>query len=202
MATAEAGSQAGGMWLNLEVGCARSLRIHDKLLTFDQFAPGPGQRRSLVVEAAHTYFPEAGLESLPHLAEAELRQGLTGPLRAQIAASHPEDPNLATLRDALVTRLGGSADCTGALTLVDHIYLSRVVNGKVAPVITANCVWWYGHWRSANGGPSMRLADAMQQLAGSWLDNPDRRDIIDRRIIAEARAVVGNDPPELADHNV
>lgn len=150
------------MWLNLEAGCARSLRIRDKLMTFDQCDSGQGLRRALVVEAAHTYFPEAGLEGLPHLADAELRRGLTGPLRTRIAAAHPEDPHLATLRDALVTQLGGSADCTGALTLVDHVYLGRLVGGKVPPVITANCVWWYGYWRGANNGPSTAMAYAMQ----------------------------------------
>lgn len=192
-------THAGGMWLNLEAGCARSLRIHDKLITFDQFDSGQGRRRrALVVEAAHTLLPEAGLEDLPHLAQAELRQGLTGPLRARIAASQPEDPQLATLRDSLVTQLGGSADCIGALTLVDHVYLGRLVHGKVPPVITARCVWWYGYWR-ANNGPSTTMADALQDLAESWLASPAQRDVIDGRIIAEARAVVGDDPPELAD---
>lgn len=163
------------MWLNLEAGWARSLRIRDKVMTFDPCESGQGRRRALVVEAAHTtYFPEAGLEGLPHLAQAELRRGLTGPLRAQIAAAHPEDPNIATLRDALVGQLGGSADDTGALALVDHVYLGRLVDGKVPPVITASCVGWYGYGRGANDGPSTAMAHAMPDLAKSWLDSPAR----------------------------
>lgn len=39
-------------------------------------------------------------------------------------------------------------------------------------------------------------------VAASWLEEPAQRDVIDRRIIAEARAVVEDDPPDLADHTV
>ena len=191
------------MWLNLEAGCERVLRLHDKPMSFSTFDTGPGRpRRALVVEAAHTLLPEAGLEDLPHLAQAELRHGLTGPLRAEIAASSSDGPHLAALRDSLVTEDGGSADLRGALTLVDRVYLGRLMQGKVPPVITANCVWWYGYWRSANSGPSSAMADAMQNLAESWLSNPDQRGLIDERIMVEARAVVGDDPPELIDEAV
>ncbi len=192
------------MWLNLEAGCERSLRRHDKLKSFDKAASGPGRprRRALVVEAAHTLLPEAGLEDLPHLAQIELRHGLTGRLRAQIAASQSDDPQLAALRDLLVTQVGGSADTVGALTLVDRVYLGRLMQGAVPPIITAQCVRWYGYWRSANNGPSAAMANAVQGLAESWLNNPDQRSVINERIIAEARAVVGDDPPELVDQAV
>lgn len=191
------------MWLNLEAGCERSLRRHGKLESFDKFGSRPGRpRRALVVEAAHTLFPEAGIEDLPHVAQVELRHGLSGPLRAQIAASPSDDPQLVALRDSLVTQVGGSADSIGALTLVDRVYLGRLMQGKVPPVITAHCVWWYGYWRGANNGPSAAMSAAMQGLAESWLANPDQRSVIDERIIAEARAVVGDDPPELVDQAV
>lgn len=174
------------------------LRIRDTIMTFEQFDPEHRRRDALVVTAANTYFPEAGLDGLPSLARAELLQGLRGPLRRQIAAQ-PEDPNRATLRDALVDQLGGSADCMGALTLVDHVYQGRLVHGKVPPIITANCVWWYRYWRGVNNGPSITIADAMQDLAQLWMKEPDQRDAIDAHISAEARAVVGDDPPQLTD---
>jgi len=55
------------MWLNLEVGSARSLsrrtRVH---IDVPLVGAWPGsRRRALIVEAAHTYFPEAAVESLP-----------------------------------------------------------------------------------------------------------------------------------------
>lgn len=115
------------MWLQLEVGTARSLRrrvptaIDPAPLTDSQ---GHG-RRALVVEAAHTYFPEAGIEDLPALAREEIAAGLDGRLRRRIAASGADDPALPLLRDELVAQLGGTADITGALTVVDRVYTGR-----------------------------------------------------------------------------
>lgn len=64
-------------------------------------------RHALVVMAANTYFPEAGIEDLPMWAAIEVAHGLRGPLRERIATTQPEDPELTTLRDDLMVALGG-----------------------------------------------------------------------------------------------
>lgn len=114
-----------------------------------------------------------------------------------IAQTHPDDERLATLRDQLVARLGGSPDRRGALAVVDHVYLGRTVAGLVAPILAAQCVQWYGHWRSPD--ESAANTTALRDLTRAWIDEPERRPEVDERIIVVARAVVGWDPPQLAD---
>ena len=181
------------MWLQLEVGTARSLRrrvptaIDPAPLTDSQ---GHG-RRALVVEAAHTYFPEAGIEDLPALAREEIAAGLDGRLRRRIAASGADDPALPLLRDELVAQLGGTADTTGALTVVDRVYTGRQLRHLVPPIITASCVAWYGYWRSNNGGPSLAAAEALSHAADAWVAQPSRRPELDTEIIATAQLLAG-----------
>lgn len=178
------------MWLNLEAGTARSLRIrHGIHLDASDMSDG---RRALVVEAAHTYFPEAGLEELPAIAAAEVAAGLTGLLRSRFATTDPDDPVLSLLRDELIADLGGSADCTGALTVVDRVYASRLVRHQVPPIITARCIAWYGHWRSCNAGPALETAQALAQCANAWTVGPEWRTELDAEILTHARALAGD----------
>jgi len=98
--------------LTLEGGVLRDLhrRLHIDLPGVE---PSDDTRRSLVLDAAHTVFPEAAVQGLPDTARAELTAGLTGPLRHAIAAADPSDSALPGLRDQLVEHLtgdpGGSA---------------------------------------------------------------------------------------------
>ena len=191
------------MWLQLEVGTARSLRWH--VPTAINPAPmtdsqGHG-RRALVIEAAHTYFPEAGINDLPALAREEIAAGLGGRLRRRIAESGADDPALPLLRDELVARLGGTADATGALTVIDRVYAGRLLRHVVPPIITASCAAWYGYWRSNNGGPSLAAAEALSNAADAWVAQPSRRSELDIEIIANAQLLAGGQrvaPEDLA----
>ncbi len=181
------------MWLQLEVGTARSLcwrvptAINPAPATDSQ---GHG-RRALVIEAAHTYFPEAGIEDLPALAREEIVAGLDGRLRRGIAASGADDPTLPLLRDELVAQLGGTADATGALTVIDRVYAGRLLRHQVPPIIAARCLAWYGYWRSDNGGPSLAAAEALSHAADAWVAQPSRRPELDTEIIATAQLLAG-----------
>ena len=181
------------MWLQLEVGTARSLRWQVR----KPIDPAPVTnsqghvRRALVIEAAHTYFPEAGIEDLPALAREEVAAGLGGQLRRRIAESGADDASLPLLRDELVAQLGGTADATGALTVVDRVYTGRLLRHLVPPVITASCLAWYGYWRSNNGGPSLRAAEALSGAAEAWIAQPFRRPELDAEIIAHAHLLAG-----------
>ncbi|MFT4167153.1 MAG: hypothetical protein QM650_18095 [Microlunatus sp.] len=182
------------MWLNLEVGAARSLR---RLAPADVDVPsaddsGRYGRRALVVEAAHTYFPEAVIESLPELARTEIAAGLGGELRSRIAETDEDDPTLQRLCDRLVTRLGGTADVNGALTLVDRVYAGRLLRRQVPPIVTASCVAWHGHWRSTNGGPFLGVAEELRRAMENWIADPRQRPDLDVQIIAGARQLAGN----------
>lgn len=192
------------MWLNLEAGSAKFLRVRYRIPI--EVPPFPGTRwhgrRALVVEAALTELPESELEELPDIAAAEVEAGLGGPIRTQIARSTPRSPTLVALRDQLVEQLGGSADTTGALTLTDRVHLGRLMHGKVPPIIAAFCVAWYGHWRATNRGPHLAEAAALKGLADDWLEQPGERRIIERRIVAEAQQLVGTAPTELIDVSV
>lgn len=177
--------------LNLEAGTARALNRHANVsLPIPAYSGtrwhGP---RALVVEAADSVLPEAAVEDLPLLARAEIAAGLTGSLREQIAATSESDPRLVQLRDELVARLGGSADGIGAITLTDRVYLGRLVQGEVPPVVGAGCVEWYGAWRDY-AGPSREMAATMAELAQTWVDQPSQRNELDKAIIDLARRTV------------
>lgn len=177
------------MWLNLEAGTARSLRRRYNMAF--EVPPSLDWRsygwRALVVEAAHTYLPEAAIDCLPELAAAEVAVGLTGPLRTQIASTDPDDPELAVLRDELIASLGGTPDVSGALRVVDLVYTSRLLRHQVPPVVTASCLAWYGHWRNSNAGPAIDTAQALQQSVTAWTTQPPQRTDIDMQIVAHAR---------------
>lgn len=181
------------VWLCLEVGVARSLRDQ---VGIEVDASSSGQRRgrrALVVEAAHTYFPEAGVEDLPQIAAVEVAAGLTGRLRRQIAACGAEDPALLELRDELIAGLGGSSDGIGALTVVDAVYTGRLLRGQVPPIITASCISWYGYWRSCFAGPALETAEALARCADAWTEHRDQRAALDVEILALA-GQLGGDP--------
>ena len=189
------------MWLNLEAGAARSLRRRCNVAFEVPSSPDRPSygRRALVVEAAHTYLPEAAITCLPGLAAAEAAIGLTGRLRAQIAATDPDDPELTVLRDELIAILGGTPDVGGALKIVDRVYTSRLLRDQVPPVVTASCVAWYGHWRNSNAGPALDTAQALQRSVTAWTTQPHQRTDIETQIVAHARLLAGDPLVALED---
>ena len=169
------------MWLNLEAGVGKGLiRRHGARFTVpehhDTQRHGP---RALIVEAANSILPEADAEDLPALARAELAAGLSGRLRAAIAACEDHNPQLLLLRDELVTQLAGAADSLGAMTVTDRVYLGRMEQGIVPPAVAAGCISWYRHWRVACSGPSLDAAETMSHLLQTWQNQPDQRGQID-----------------------
>ncbi|GAA3552288.1 hypothetical protein GCM10022197_04100 [Microlunatus spumicola] len=189
------------MWLNLEVGTARSLQrlARVRIDVPDHTDLRRHGRRALVVEAAHTCLPEAAVESLPEVARSEVEAGLSGRLRARIAGTDVLDPALLLLRDELVVELGGTADTTGALTLLDRVYARRLLRRQVPPVVAASCLAWYGHWRRSSGGPSLDVARDLLHAVESWKADPSRRSDYDAQIIDSARELSGGDPTALED---
>ncbi len=180
------------MWLNLEVGAARALNRHETgAVDVPGDQPWTG-RNALAVVAAHTYLPEASLESLPEAARSEIAAGLSGPLRHRIAQARIDDPSLPSLRDELLVGLGATPDVTGALTLVDQIYAGRLLRRHVPPIVTASCLVWYGHWRTTNSGPSLTTAEELRRLVDQWLPHPTQRSHLDLQIITKAQRIAGD----------
>ena len=175
------------MWLHLEAGTARALRA-DSGVSFD-VPPHPDGMgwHALVIVAAETYFPEAGIEDLPMWAAAEVARGLTGPLRTQIATTLPDDPTLPVLRDNVLTALGATPDGRGAMSVVDRVYADRLLRGQVPPVITARCLAWYGNWR--NGTAGTKITEEAMRLADAWAAHPDQRPTLDAQIVELATRI-------------
>jgi len=183
----------------LEAGVAKDLnRRHGAHFDVPEHR---GQRghgtHSLVVEAANSILPEAEFEDLPPLARTELDAGLSGSLREAIAGCAADDPRLIELRDQLVARLGGTADGIGAITVTDQVYLGRLVHDAVPPAVTAGCITWYGHWRTALSGPSLPMAQAMADLLTRWQDHADRRGQTEQQIRQIAHRETRGDPRDL-----
>ena len=178
------------MWLHLEAGTARVLQ-GDSGVSFD-VPPHPGGmgRHALVIVAAETYFPEAGIEDLPMWAAAEAAHGLTGRLRTQIAATRPDDPALLTMRDNLMIALGATPDAHGAMSVVDRVYADRLLRHQVPPVITASCLAWYGNWRDG-----AEITEEAMRLSDTWAAHPDQRATIDTQIIDLAKKIAGQPLP-------
>jgi hypothetical protein len=151
-----------------------------------------------VVEAAHTYLPEAGIEALPELAREEMAAGLGGPTRSLIGQTAPDEPALLRLRDDLLVGLGTTADVTGALTLLDRVYTGRLLRGQVPPIVTASCLTGYSHWRHTNNGHSLSAAHDLAQLVEEWIARPEGRHTVEAKILAYAEqlAVHTNRPLE------
>ena len=98
-----------------------------------------------------------------------------------------------------MARLGGSADTSGALRVVDDVYTGRLVRQEVPPIVTAACLCWYGHWRSQNGGPSLTMADALHRAVQVWTTRPASRGSVDAQITALAHQYAGDHPTALED---
>ncbi len=147
---------------------------------------------ALVIVAAETYFPEAGIEDLPMWAAAEVARGLTGPLRTQIATTRPDDPALPTLRDNVMIALGATPDAHGAMSVVDRVYADRLLRHQVPPVITASCLAWYGNWRD---GTRPEITEEAMRLSDTWAAHPDQRATIDTQIIELAKKIAGQPLP-------
>ena len=184
------------MWLHLEAGTARALGRRGGV-TFD-VPPSPHPDgigwKSLVVVAAHSYFPEASTEDLPMWAASEVARGLSGPLRHQIAVTPPDDPGLPTLRDNLMVTLGATPDARGAISIVDRIYADRLLRRQVPPVITARCFAWYGYWRDTSTSTGSEITTAALQYAEDWAAQPEQRPTIDAQIVDLAHRIAGHHP--------
>ena len=180
------------MWLNLEAGTARALR-HQGGVTFE-VPPSPhpdGMGWRPLVVAAHTYFPEAGIEDLPMWAAAKVARGLKGPHRNQIATTQPDDRELPALRDDLMVALGATPDALGAVSVVDRIYADRLLRHRVPPVIIARCLAWYGHWRDSSGS---EITNAATRYANDRITHPGQRATIDTQIVDLAHRIAGYHP--------
>ena len=192
-------ADTGVVWLNLEIGTARALNRRDGIHVGVPSIGSQG-RRALVVEACHTYLPEAGIETMPELARDEVAAGLSGPVRSRIAQTAPDDdPALLGLRKQLMGELGVTADVTGALTLLDRVYAGRLLRGQVPPIITASCLAWYGHWRHTNTWPAVATADDWVSLVEAWISSPEERPAVDARILAHAEQLAVHIEPALED---
>lgn len=181
------------MWLHLEAGTARTLG-RECGVTFD--VPSPPDRdgigwHSLVIVAADTYFPEAGIDDLPMWAAAEVARGLTGPLRTRIATTRPDDSTLPALRDDVMIALGATPDARGAISVVDRIHADRLLRHQVPPVIAARCLAWYGWWRDSSTTTGSEITKAAMRYAEDWTAHPDRRPTVDAQIIELARRIAG-----------
>lgn len=188
------------MWLELERGIARDLR---RRLRIDVADPHPGQPglRSLVLEAAHTFLPEAALEGLPAIAQTEVEVGFTGPLREAIAAAEPNEEAVQPLRDLVVEGLTGMHGSVGALLLVDQIHLRRLVRGNVPVIVAVRCVHWYCSYRTTDD-PDARLVASLLALDYEWLRSRKDRPRLEEAMRAEAVSLVGEQPDDLLNVTV
>lgn len=189
------------MWLILEKGILRHLHRRHSTEIVDPFPDEPG-RRALVLEAAHTILPEAGVADLPAIARTEMESGLAGLLRQAISAIGPrQDEELISLRDQLVRRLGGRPARPGAISLADQVHLARLVRGDVPEVVAAGCLAWYGACRG-HDDPHTRVVGVLQNLYDVWAQRSSDRPGIEEAMKTEARSVVGDRPGDLLDATV
>lgn len=187
------------MWLTLEKGIARALRRrHGPDL---DSRPEQDGRRALVLQAAQTLLPEAGVDSLPGLARDEVAAGLTGPIRRAIAATDPTQSAVAELRDHLVERLSGRLDGTGAVLVADRVHLTRLVRGDVPAIVAIGCVGWYGAYRSS-ADPTASLVASLLRLSEAWMQRPADRAPLERAMVDQAASLVGDQPDDLLDATV
>ena len=182
------------MRLTLEGGVLRDLhrRLHIDLPGVE---PSDDTRRSLVLDAAHTVFPEAAVQGLPDTARAELTAGLTGPLRHAIAAADPSDSALPGLRDQLVEHLTGDPGRLGAITLADRVHLARLIRGDVPPILAVGCLLWYGAYRTDHD-PDAAVLRALFELRDTWLNQPQDRPDLDQAMTDHATSVLGDHPED------
>ena len=183
-------------WLTLELGVADHLRRWYEL---DVGAP-PGRkgRNPLVLQAAWTLLPEAGVENLPPIACQEVAAGLHGPLREAIAAAEAREGAVETLRDQLVTQISGLDPRAGAIVVVDQVHLRRLVLGQVPAIVALGCLTWYGAYRQSDD-PHAGAITALRELEQAWLHHPEQRTRLDEQIRAIATGMVGEHPTTLID---
>ena len=189
------------MLLNLEKGAWRDLTRRCGVSFVDPRLAQPA-RAALVLQAAHTLLPEAGVTALPSIARDELQEGLSGPLRTAIADSDPSsEGTLEGLRDQLVATLVATPGRVGALMLADRVHLSRLVRDEIPPIIASACVCWYGAYRLPDD-PYGHQITTLRGLYNSWLAVPTERPQIEKQIRAVAVQVVGEHPDSLIARRV
>ena len=182
-------------WLSLELGVADHLRREG----IDVGAP-PGRegRDPLVLHAAWTLLPEAGVENLPPIARAEIAAGLGGPLRGAIAAAEAREGAVEALRDQLVAQVSGMDPQRGAIVVADQVHLRRLVRGEVPAIIALGCLAWYGAHRQP-GDADAEAITALRELEQAWRHRPDQRPDLEAQIRTIAVDIVGEDPTTLID---
>lgn len=198
------------LWLGLEVGVARDLARRPprvNLMPNHQ----PAERSGLILLAAHTVFPEAGVATLPEVAREEVAGGLRGELRQAFAdyrvvapttvgqASEPgRDEDLLEMRSRLLAVLTGGADIQAALQVAGRVHLARAVRGTVPMVIAMACLTWYGAYVGEQS-PSRALFGDAGQLVERWRNQPADRSDIETAMATLATDTVGDAPPDLLD---
>ena len=194
------GAGLRAQWLTLELGVADHLR---RLENIAVSAPhGRHGRRALILEAAHTLFPEADVENLPRLARQELAAGMTGPLRQKIAATDADEDALNPLRDQLVAKISGyKPEQEAAIVIADQVHLRRLVRGHVPTIIALDCLGWYGSYRHPSD-PNAEAIAVLAELNRAWHRRPEHRAQLHQRIMGIAHDVVGRSPTTLIDDDV
>ncbi|MBS2936995.1 hypothetical protein KDN32_04460 [Nocardioides sp. J2M5] len=189
------------MLLNLEKGVWRDLTRRRGVSFVDPRLAQPA-RAALVLQAAHTLLPEAGVTALPSIARDELQEGLSGPLRTAIADSDPSsEGTVEGLRDQLVGTLVATPGRVGALMLADRVHLSRLVRDEIPPIIASACVCWYGAYRLPDD-PYGHQITTLRGLYHSWLTVPTERPRIEKQMRGAAVQVVGGHPDSLIARRV
>lgn len=186
-------------WLDLELGAARSLRRHYGVVR--DSPPRNQGRRSLVLQAAHSLLPEAGVEDLPAYAREEVEAGMSGPLRQRIAATEAQAGLLDPLRDQLVAQISGRTPQQGAIVVVDQVHLRRLVRREVPAIVSVRCLSWYGAYRHADDAHAEDIA-LLIELGQEWLHRPTRRAELSARIMERAESLVGRFPTTLIDDEI
>lgn len=182
-------------WLTLELGVANDLRR----LGLDIGAPLERfGRHSLVLEAAETLFPEAGVENLPPIARREIAAGLDGPLRQAIADAEACEDAVNPLRDQLVEHVSGLDPQAGAIVVADQVHLRRLVLRQVPAIVTLGCLSWYGAYRQP-GDPHADTIAALGELEQTWRRYPHQRPDLDKQAVTIATTITGQHPTTLID---
>lgn len=210
MRTAVVGRSA---WVGLEIGTARALAQRQPKVDLLP-VPAPDERGGLILLAAHTVFPEAGVTILPEVAREEVASGLSGPMRRgfaeyevrfpttlQTARQRGRDEHLVRMRDDLLAAMSGSADIDAALDIVGRVHLARAVRGTVPIVIGLACVAWYGAYVQA-GSPHSSFFDDAHRLVEQWTCQPLERADIELMMDQVAVGTVGDKPPDLLDTTI
>lgn len=190
---------AACMWLAMEKRVAHRLNVlHDARLTI----PDEPARESLVLLAAHTRLPEASVLAMPSVARSELELGLDGALRQRIASTAADDePALELLRNALLVEVGSWCGASDAVAICDALHGGRLLRRESPPIVGADLLRWYHHYRRA-AGPKRSLLEQIERRHEAWLAEPERRTALESEIYDLVLADFGGVPAAFADRDL